>query len=94
MFAKLYGPDDDQVLVTFQESDDGPEVRFCCQPEGLGVCSFAVQYEDTESGWDKAEHYFGMVNEDEARRAQRKVIENLAFGGQLVEKRNGHRPPL
>lgn len=75
MFAKLYGPDDDQVLITFDEGEDGPEVRFSCQPQGLGVCSAAIHYEDNDDGWDKADDYFQSVDEGEARNVQRLIIE-------------------
>lgn len=46
MFAKLYGPDDNQILVKFDQSEEGsgPEVRFYFEPsENLGVCSTALQ---------------------------------------------------
>ncbi|MEQ1560396.1 MAG: hypothetical protein ABL933_15855 [Methyloglobulus sp.] len=55
MFAKLYG-EINQVLVKLDTNDEGnPELRFYTKPEGLGVCSLALEFADTDEGWDKAE---------------------------------------
>lgn len=68
MFAKLYGTDDDQVLVMLDTNQDGdPCVRFSCKPEGVGVCTFSMGWDDTDDGWDKAEQYFANVDEEKAR---------------------------
>lgn len=67
MFAKLYGEDDDQVLVVIQEGDTGPEVKISTVPEGFGICSMAAQFSDNEQGWDKAQAAFDDIGEDEAR---------------------------
>lgn len=65
-FAKLYGNDDNQVLVKLDQGEDGPEVRFYFKPDGLGVCSVASEFEDTDEGWDAAESAFEKVNEEMA----------------------------
>lgn len=65
-FAKLYGTGR-QILVMLQESDDGnPEIRFFTKPNGLGVCSFSVGYEDSDDGREKAAYYFDRVDEEQA----------------------------
>ena len=70
MFAKLFGPEDDQVLVKLDGAPDtgAPEIRIYFQPPGLGVCSFALGFHDREAGWDKAEAVFKEMDEAEARR--------------------------
>ncbi|WFP51403.1 hypothetical protein PL263_05080 [Methylomonas sp. EFPC3] len=78
MFAKLFGPDDDQVLVKLDEGENGPEVRFFCEPPGLGVCSIAVQFTESDSAWNKAKAYFNDIDETKAigtaRRFKRELI--------------------
>lgn len=65
-FCKVYETEKGQILVKLDADDDGaPEVRFYAQPEGLGVCSFATKYEDSDEGWDRAESVFAAI--DEAR---------------------------
>lgn len=70
MFAKLFGPANDQVLVKLDAQDriGVPEIRIYFEPPGLGVCSFAISYEDSELGWELAEQAFGRMDEAEARR--------------------------
>lgn len=47
MFAKLFDTSYGQVVVMRQDNDSGePEIRFYCEPEGLGTCSMAFGYED------------------------------------------------
>lgn len=68
MFAKLFGTEEDQVLVTVGSAEDGsPEVKFSFQPKGLGVCHIAASYPDTEDGWDKAEQALKEMTEEKAR---------------------------
>ena len=61
MFAKLfestkYG----QILAKLDthHEDHTPEVRFYVQPKNLGVCSFALGFEDDANGWKLAEQAF------------------------------------
>lgn len=69
MFAKLYGRDTDQVLVKLDMGEDAnPEIRVYCVPEGLGVCSVALQWnDDTEESWNEAENVFREMTEKKAR---------------------------
>ena len=70
MFAKLYETKLGQILVKLDAGDETEaEVRFYTEPEGLGVCSLALGFND----WDKAEEAFKNV--DEARALQ--VAEQL-----------------
>lgn len=74
-FAKLYGEGDDQILVKLDNDQyDAPELRFYCQPPDFGVCSFSINFEGSEAGWDKAEAAFEKVTEESAREAIRKAF--------------------
>ena len=72
MFAKLYGNDDDQILVMLQENAENggvPELRFFFEPEGLGVCSVASIFEDgCSTSWVKAQKAFDNMTEEKARK--------------------------
>lgn len=79
MFAKLYGTDKDQVLVKQDINEDGcPEIRFYCEPEGLGVCSIAISFKDDENGWDKAEEVFNEVTETKAREMCKRITDAVS----------------
>lgn len=73
MFAKLYGTDEDQILVLRQEiwesHEQAGEIRVFTvpsEPPGLGVCSLAIQFSDTDEGWKRLERCFDNFNEDMA----------------------------
>lgn len=71
MFAKLYDTEEHgQILVKLDqsESDDhsGPEIRYYFEPEGLGVCSIAINAVDTDKGWEAAERIFTETTEERA----------------------------
>ena len=82
MFAKLFGPEDDQVLVKLDSDLDtgAPEIRIHFQPPGLGVCSFALGFHDTEDGWAKAEAAFKAMDEAEARRGVAASMKDFDLG--------------
>jgi len=79
MFAKLYGEDKDQILVKMDSSENNKaEVRFYFEPDGLGVCSSALQYKsDDPESWDKAENFFKEVTEEKARAFVNNIISKL-----------------
>lgn len=76
-FAKLYGDDNDQVLVMIDSGDEGPEIRFFFQPEQLGVCQTAMTFPDTEDGWNKTEQLFDQMDEANARKIVDKLKKNI-----------------
>ncbi len=61
-FAKIFNSEKfGQICVIWQESDSediGMEIRFFCQPEGFGVCSAALSYENSEDGYALSENAF------------------------------------
>lgn len=80
MFAKLYGPEDDQVLVLLQSGDEGPEVRVFFEPEGLGVCSAAIGWkDDSDKSWDLAEKTLSEMTEERAREFVDRVYASMGL---------------
>jgi len=65
-FAKLFGSNENQVLVKIDTGDKGPEVQFFFKPENLGVCMQSVGFSDNDAGWDKAEAFFESVDATKA----------------------------
>lgn len=75
MFAKLFETDVGQILVKKDSGEDGPEVRFYFQPEGLGVCSVAFNgFGDDENGWDAADMTFETIDAQDAVNIVRPAI--------------------
>ena len=80
MFAKLFGSDGDQILVKLDSSVAGaPEVRVFFEPTGLGVCSVAVTFPDSENGWDVPEMAFKSTDEAKARNAVAAAMRELSI---------------
>lgn len=74
-FAKVFDTERGQILVKLDAGDDGaPEIRFFAQPEGLGVCSVALSYEDSDKGWDAAEQVFEQIDEPKAMTAAAEIF--------------------
>lgn len=80
MFAKLYENDGKQILVKLDGDEmNAPEVRFFFEPEGLGVCSAAVQWKnDNDHDWDKAEEFFKGVDAEKANAFVDGIINEVA----------------
>ena len=80
MFAKLFYSDQyGQILVKFDDGDNGPEVRFYFKPNNLGVCSCALEFTDDEKdiAWDKAETAFNKIDYDSALSIVSGVVDNI-----------------
>lgn len=67
-FAKLFNTKEHgQIVVIMQTNDeDKPEVRFFFVPEGLGVCSFASSFNNSDAGWEACEKFFDSIDEEQA----------------------------
>jgi hypothetical protein len=82
-FAKLFGGDDDQILVKVDSDDEAnPEVRFYFVPPGLGVASVAVtfKYQDDaseEEAWRRADAFFERVDERIASEMRQNTLTQL-----------------
>ena len=83
MFAKIYErPVFGQMLLKIDAGEDGkPEVRWHLKPPGLGVCSFALGFEDTDEGWDAAERTFATSDEARADKAGRALFDAAGIAG-------------
>jgi hypothetical protein len=80
MFAKLFTTEDrGQLLVVRQTNPDGdPEMRVYCEPEGLGVCSVALSWDDDDKGWDLQESCFERYTEELARKLTDNIFQQAA----------------
>lgn len=76
-FCKLYEhPEIGQILVKMDSDDDGdPEIRFYFTPDGLGVCSCALGFPDTDLGYELQERAFEKIDEESAVSAVRSVLD-------------------
>jgi hypothetical protein len=92
MYAKLFGPEDNQVLVKLDANDEGnPEVRVFCKPVGLGVCSAAWGWNnDSDESWDKAEKSFAGIDQEQAISMAQKICAQL--GVTLPQGPNNNDP--
>ncbi len=66
MFAKLFGPPEDQILVIIRPGDDdNTEVRFFFKTDSplLDICETALGYVDEA----KAQEFFDGLTEEKAR---------------------------
>lgn len=76
-FAKLFENEEiGQVLVKMGETEDGrPEIKTYFVPEGLGVSSMSLEFQD--GAWDAADAAFEAVDEEKTLAAVRNVIAEL-----------------
>lgn len=51
-----------QIVMIKKQSDEGaPEIRFFFQPDGYGVCQFAIGWQDDEEAEEKAIQAFAKM---------------------------------
>lgn len=81
MYAKLYGPPEDQIVVQLGLNAEGtPEVKCYFKPRGLGVCSKASSFSMGLHGEAAARAAFDQVSEEAARtfiRDAREMAESM-----------------
>ena len=61
VFAKLFDTDNHGQILVKQDTHHenfNPEVRFFFKPDGLGVCTMAIEFEDSDKGWDDCDAAF------------------------------------
>jgi len=72
VYAKIFHTDKGQILVKIDQGEShnndqtGDEVRFYLKPEGMGVCSTAINFNDTDGGYKAARLFFESVTEEKA----------------------------
>jgi hypothetical protein len=66
MFAKLYETELGQILVKQDEGDKGAQISIFFEPEGLGVCSIDMNWENdtNEIQWEKSDEAFKTMTEE------------------------------
>ena len=81
MFAKLYETELGQILVKQDDGDGGAEVRIFFEPEGLGVCSVALNWkqDDNETQWKKADSAFEKMTEEAVTELVKNTLSELAL---------------
>lgn len=83
-FARLYGPDADQILVVRGQSEDNrPQLVISWQPKSdlLAVCSQAITFADSDFGDMQCRLAFSTMTEEKARAAikqSRELADSLA----------------
>jgi hypothetical protein len=51
-----------QIVMLKQQNQEGaPELRFFCQPDGYGVCSFAIGWNDDDNAESKLNQAFDAM---------------------------------
>jgi hypothetical protein len=83
-FCKVFRHADSQVVVLLDPcGEDGPEIQFKARPTGLGVCSVALSFEDTDEGYEKAGQVFEEIGEEQVASIYEENFAclGLAFGG-------------
>lgn len=85
MFAKLFDrPLYGQVLVKIDQNDEGaPEVRFYVRPPAVGVCTFALTFDDSDDGQAEAEEMFSKITEQHADEAASSIFQMTGSSGVL-----------
>ena len=79
MFAKIYEFDDiGQVLVKHANTDDGYEVKVYCEPKGFGICSMALNFPDTDTGFKNSNKCFSAVTSHHAEKTARDIMAQLS----------------
>lgn len=80
-FAKVFATQYGQVVVFLQdnEEDGHPEIRMFSKPKGLGICSAAFGFPDTDAGRQASEEGFGKVTQEMAEASAKELA---AYGEQ------------
>lgn len=91
MFAKLFGPNDDQVLVTLDSDDKTkkPTIRISFVPKDIpqaGICSSGLSFSDSPKGWKQAEQILEEITEESARSIVAAVMKDVAPKVELAEE--------
>jgi hypothetical protein len=78
-FCKLFDSERyGQLLLMRQESDhDGMEIRCFAQPPGLGVCSVAIGFGDTDAGDGMCDEVFDTIDQAAAERMVKQLFDQV-----------------
>jgi len=78
--AKIFETDKvGQILVKVDADENSkPEVRYFFSPKDMGVCSMAVTFDDSDSGWNSADKLFDKTNEEQALKVICEIMDKIA----------------
>lgn len=93
-FAKLFDVEGfGQVLAKLGTDVGGrPELRWFAKPPELGVCEFALGFEDDDDGWDKAEAALAGADAEAAKKAAMALWR--ATGNMVPSNTSNDRPSV
>lgn len=91
MFAKLFGPDDDQVLVTLDSDDktNRPIIEVSFVPKDIlqaGICVLRISFSDSPNGWKQAKQTLEEITEETARLLVAAAMKDVAPKVELPEE--------
>ena len=91
MFAKLFGPNDDQVLVTLDSDDETkkPTIKVSFVPKDIpqsGICVLGISFSDSPKGWKRAEQILEEITEESARSIVAAAMKDVAPKLELSEE--------
>ena len=91
MFAKLFGPSDDQVLVTLDSDDktNKPTIKVSFVPNDIpqaGVCALRIAFSDSPKGWKQAERVLEEITEEKARSIVAGAMKDVAPKVEVTEE--------
>lgn len=91
MFAKLFGPNDDQVLVTLDSDDETkkPTIKVSFVPKDIpqsGICVLGISFSDSPKGWKRAEQILEEITEESARSIVAAAMKDVAPRLELPEE--------
>ena len=91
MFAKLFGPNDDQVLVTLDSDDktNKPTIKISFVPKDIpqaGICALRISFSDSPKGWKRAEKILEKITEERARSIVAAAMKDAAPKVELAEE--------
>lgn len=73
-FARVFGPDENQVLVHKDQTSEGkPCISFSICTENESIVSAAPTYEDTDEGYDLRNKVFSELTENAALEMRDKI---------------------
>lgn len=79
-FAKLWGPDEDQILAVLDvDSEQEPNITiyFDANHPDFGVCNYKIKFKDSDSGIMSAQKAFNELTEDVARKSVEKIRKSI-----------------
>lgn len=76
IFCKIFNDDQgNQILVVNDVNEEGkPSISVSIVPDGLGVCTMRLGYEDSEDGWNKCDKAFDEFNKETAVLVRNQIV--------------------